>query len=318
MIKAEPLSILVVNWKSKEYVRRCLHTIHATCKDLNPQIVIVDGGSFDGCGKMLEAEFPRVEFVQSPDNRGFGRSNNLGFEKVTGDYVLLLNPDTELKPGALQKLLGEIVGKPDTGLVGPKLLNSDGTLQTSCVQSLPTPWNQAVDSEGLRRFLPNSRLWGVGQAFQAKEPTEVEAISGACMLLKAETFRRIGGFSAEFFMYGEDMDLCAKVHRLGLKVLHVPSSEVIHHGGGSSKTQVSQFSTVMMRVSGQTYMRLNYGRTKAFLYRFLQAISATVRLIILIPACLLSAGPRRCSSKTSLQKWWYVLRWSLGFSPIRF
>jgi len=318
MSKADSISILIVNWKSTEYVRRCLHTIQATCTDLNPQIVIVDGGSFDGCGKMLAAEFPQVEFIQSPDNRGFGRSNNLGFEKVNGDYLLLLNPDTELKAGSIQKLLVEIGRTQGTGLVGPRLLNSDGTLQTSCVQSLPSPWNQALDAEGLRRLWPNSRLWGVGAAFQSKEPTEVEAISGACMLLKSETFRRIGGFSSEFFMYGEDMDLCAKVHRLGLKVLHVPSSEVIHHGGGSSKTQANQFSTVMMRVAGQTYMSLNHGRAMAFLYRFLQAISATVRLIILIPSYVLSAGPRRYSAKTSLRKWWYVLRWSIGLSPIRF
>src|SRR5688572_28797322 len=101
------LSILIVNWNSKDYLRKCLQSIRTTCAELSPQIIVVDG-SFDGCGQMLAAEFPEVEFVQIAENLGFGRSNNLGFERVTGDNLLLLNPDTELKAGAVQALLCKI------------------------------------------------------------------------------------------------------------------------------------------------------------------------------------------------------------------
>ena len=104
------LSILIVNWNSKDYMRECLHSISGTCGHLSPQVVVVDGGSFDGCAEMLAAEFPEVEFVQSPENIGFGRSNNLGFERVTGEALLLLNPDTELQPGAVDALLTALRG----------------------------------------------------------------------------------------------------------------------------------------------------------------------------------------------------------------
>lgn len=311
------LSILIVNWRSEAFVRQCLHSLRAHCADLAPQIIVVDGGSFDGCGAMIAAEFPGVDFVQSPQNVGFGRANNLGFGRVTGEALLLLNPDTEVPAGALPTLLAELERRPDAGILGPKLLNTDGSLQTSCVRALPTPLNRALDSDLFRRLLPDSRLWGVGEAFRATGPVEVEAVSGACMLLRSEVFRRVGGFSPEFFMYGEDMDLCAKVRRLGLRNVYVPTASVTHHGSGSSNTQVSQFATVMMRIAGDTYMRLNHGPLAAWRYRALQVVSALVRLGLALPAAGLLRGPRRAAARNAAHKWWCVLRWAVGASPIQ-
>ena len=225
------LSIIIVNWNSAEFVRKCLASIYRNTTGLNFEIVVVDGASFDGCGEMLAKEFPQVHFVQSPKNVGFGGCNNLGFEKAAGEFVLLLNPDTELKGPAAAVLLHQLRATPGVGMVGARLLNSDGSLQTSCVQSLPTPLNQALDLEFLRKRFPNSRLWGISALWQSS-PAEVEAISGACMLLRCETFRRVGGFGSQYFMYGEDMDLCAKVRNAGLKIYYEPRAEVIHHGGG--------------------------------------------------------------------------------------
>ena len=312
MKNAVKLTILIVNWRSKDYLRRCLQTVHATCGELTPQIVVVDGGSFDGCGEMLASEFPAVEFVQSPDNIGFGRCNNLGCERARGDLLLLLNPDTELRPESVQRLVTELERRPDAGIVAPRLLNTDGSLQVHCVRALPTPLNRALDSDLLRRWLPNSRLWGVGEAFRASTPVVVEAVSGACMLLRSGVFRRVGGFSPEFFMYGEDMDLCAKVRRLGLRNIHVPLAEVLHHGGGSTQTQVSQFSTEKMREAWSIYMKLNHGRLTRFNYHLLQVISALIRMGLLTPACLFMGGARRRAARCSLQKWWSVLWWAVG------
>ena len=309
------LSILIVNWRSKDYLRRCLLTIAETCADLDLQIIVVDGGSFDGCGEMLAAEFPEVDFVQSPDNVGFGRSNNLGFERVTGAALLLLNPDTELKNGAVQKMLNELYASARAGIIGPRLLNTDGSLQVYCVRALPTPLNRALDSDFLRRLWPNSRLWGVAEAFRSSKPVSVEAVSGACMLLRSEIFRRVGGFSPQFFMYGEDMDLCAKVGRRGLQVVHVPDAVVVHHGGGSSGGQVNHFSTSKMREAWDTYMQLNHGPFTVIAYRFLQAISAVVRLCVLVPGSVLLAGPHRAAARVGLIKWWCVLKWALCSRP---
>ena len=132
------VSILIVNWNSKDLLRQCLISIRETCADLATQVVVVENGSFDGCAELIAAEFPEVDFIQSPDNIGFGCANNLGLASVTGDAVWVLNPDTEVMPGALQTLLDELETRPDAGIVSPKQLNTDLTLQTS-VHALPTP-----------------------------------------------------------------------------------------------------------------------------------------------------------------------------------
>ncbi len=301
------LSILIVNWKSKDYLRECLLSIRSTRGALELQIIVVDGGSFDGCAEMVAREFHEVDFVQSPTNVGFGRSNNLGFQEVRGEAVLLLNPDTKLIAGALNKLMDSLLDLPDAGLIGARLLNSDGSLQLSSIHPLPTPWNVAVDSDWLRQ-----RWWRLKGPDANSAPMEVEAVSGACMLLRSEVFRGLGGFDPRYFMYAEDMDLCLKVRRSGLKIYHVPQAQVLHHGGGSSKTQFNRFSAVMIREAIDIYFRINFGRFKAVKYRLLMACSAAARILFLIGIWLVGGKAYRTARWISILKWWAVLRWSLG------
>lgn len=305
------VSILIVNWNSKDLLRQCLLSIRGTCADLRPQVVVVDSGSFDGCAEMLASEFPEVDFVQSNDNIGFGRANNLGFTRVTGEAVLLLNPDTEIRPGALQMLLGELKMRPDAGIVSPRLLNTDLTLQWS-VHALPRPVRQALDSEILRRLLSPYGLWAPPSDFAPAETVEVEAVAGTCMLMWTKTFRDISGFSPQYFMYAEDMDLCFKALRAGFHIYHVPTAEVIHHGGASSSSQGSTFSAVMMREALHSYMVLNLGWHSARVYRLATGISALVRLLILTPSLISGDERRRLARKVALARWWSVLSWSCG------
>ncbi len=301
------LSILIVNWNSKDYLKKCLGAIRGTCGDLSPQIVVVDGGSYDGCAEMLAGEFPEVEFVQSPENIGFGRANNLGFGKVTGEALLLLNPDTELRSGAAEILLASLCQLPQAGLIGARLLNPDESLQLTSVHPLPTAWNVACDSNWLRR-----RWWRKEGPVPGDEAKEVEAVSGACMMLRTETFRQLGGFDPRYFMYAEDMDLCCKIRRAALKIYHHPQAQVLHHGGGSSSTQFSKFSTVMIREALHVYLLSNHGRGQAWIFRFLMAVSALLRMIALAVAWLTATGGTRAARRVSLMKWWTVLRWCLG------
>ena len=301
------LSILIVNWNSKDFLRKCLCSIRQTGAGLTPQVVVVDGGSYDGSAEMLALEFPEVEFVQSPENIGFGRANNLGCTRVTGDALLLLNPDTELQPRALAVLLENLVQLPAAGLIGARLLNSDGSLQLTSVHPLPTPWNVAVDSTWVRR-----RWWHRSGLTADAAPRQVEAVSGACMMLRAETFRHLGGFDPRYFMYAEDMDLCFKIRRAGLRIYHASQAHVVHHGGGSSATQFSKFSTVMIREALHVYMLSNHGRFYAWLYRGLIAISAVLRMLVLAVGGRFTSATTRVARHASRLKWWTVLRWSLG------
>jgi GT2 family glycosyltransferase len=310
------LSILIVNWNSKDYLRNCLNTVRSTCADLNPQIIVVDGGSFDGCEEMITAEFPEVEFIQIQENLGFGKSNNVGFERVTGKALLLLNPDTELTPGSISKLMEYLQKITNSGILGVRLHRSDGILQTNCVQRFPAPLIEFLSTDVFLKIFANANIWGTNQAFHSKDPIEVECVTGACMMMYSETFRKIGGFSPQFFMYGEDLDLCFKVKQLGLKIYHVPSVAIVHHGGGSSNESFSKFSTVLMRESVYLFIKNNRGMFSAIIYRILMAISSLIRILILISYYFFSIVFKpslKNKSVNLIRKWYSVLKWSTGF-----
>lgn len=309
------ISLILVNWNSKDYLRGCLQSICRHAPAIALEIIVVDGGSFDGCDQMLAREFPAVIFVQSPDNVGFARANNLGATRATGRYLLLLNPDTEFIDDSLERLSQQCRGLTDAGAIGCRLLNRDRTLQTSCVQSFPTAINQALDSELLRKLFPRSTLWGMRPFYsEGKQPVRAEAISGACILVRREFFQEVGGFTESYFMYGEDLDLCFKLTEAGHQSYYVPDAQVVHYGGGSSTQASSNFSTVMMRVSVHHFIRLHRGPVSALVYRLSISVSALVRLVLICPMLLF--GSRIVShGASSLRKWWAIVRWSLGFMP---
>jgi GT2 family glycosyltransferase len=314
---ADPaLSIVIVNWKSKDYLRACLGSVAASASDLTLQIIVVDGASFDGCGEMLAAEFPHVEFIQSHENIGFGGCNNLGAARATAPHLLLLNPDTLVPPGALQSTLAHLRSHPEVGLAAPRLLNTDGSIQTSCVRAFPTPVNQALDSDFLRERFPSSQLWGTGRAFASTTPTPVDAVSGACMMLPTHVFRQVGGFSPEFFMYGEDMDLCKKIRLAGYSIIHLPHATVTHHGGASSRQQVTHFSTLLIRDTNVIYLQRHHGHPTATAYRSLQIFSALARLTLAAPVATLGWGRLRSDARITTRRWWAVLQWCFGVDRI--
>ncbi|MBK1876626.1 glycosyltransferase family 2 protein [Pelagicoccus mobilis] len=308
-------SIVIVNWNSKDYIAACLRSLekHETIEDL--QIIVVDGASYDGIEQLLGSEFPYVQFIQSPENIGFGRCNNLGVEQATSDYLLLLNPDTEFIAPTIDKMITWHRKLPQAGILCPRLLLTDGNLQYSSVQAAPTPLNQALGSEFLQKHFPKSKLWGTYPAYFRDPPTSVEAVSGAFMFMHTETFKSVGGFNPAYFMYAEDMDLCLQIRRAGLLNYHIPDTEVTHHGGGSSNKQISEFSTTAMRQALKQYMLSNNGPLKAKLYQLGQAISALTRCLLVLLMCIFTQKNTRCTP--SFQKWKAVLTWSISDKTIK-
>ncbi len=310
------ISVIIVNWNSKDYVRQCLASLQAHCTSVAHEVVVVDGGSFDGCGEMLAKEFPAVIFVQLDKNVGFARANNEGVRRSRGRYLLFLNPDTELRENSLQVLKDRIETLPGAGAVGCKLLNSDGSLQTSCVQSFPTVLNQVLDSEFLRGHFPDWHIWGIS-ALQSndREASEVEAISGACILATRQVFEAVGGFSEIYFMYGEDMDLCLKVWRAGRRVYYTPETSIVHFGGGSSAQAKSNFSNVMMKESVYRFLLLNRGLPAALGYRVAMAGSSMLRLLMILLLLPFTRARIVRHGSGSLRKWLSILRWGVGMEP---
>lgn len=308
------LSIVIVNWNSKDYLAACLAAIAANTRGIAYEIIVVDSGSFDGCSEMLAHAFPGIRFIQSPDNLGFARANNLGAAHARGDTLLLLNPDTEVHAGAIERLYRQLHLLPDAGILGCRLLNSDGTLQTSCVQPLPTIANQVFNADILLRLFPRIGLWTSARRFEGRRtPVQVEAISGACMMMRREVFEQVQGFSPEYFMYGEDLDLCHKTRAAGFANYYLNDAEVLHHGGGSTRLRRNRFSEVMLPESVSRLLRKTRGGIYSRCYRLALSAAACIRLLLLglsLPVALL--GRRTTTWANAFGKWLAVLRWGMG------
>jgi GT2 family glycosyltransferase len=301
------LSIIIVNWNSVEFLKKCISSIRAETKAIKFEIVVIDSASFDGCEEMLHENFPEVIFIQSQENVGFARANNRAFEYSCGRSVLFLNPDTEIEGSAINTLYSYLQKLPKAGALGCKLLNSDRSVQTSCIQSFPTILNQVLDSEFLRLRSPKSSLWGVAPLYENKrEPSVVDAISGACIMMDRNLFEKAGKFSEDYFMYTEDVDLCYKIRESGYLNYYLPEATVIHHGGGSSQEAKSNFAVVMMRESMYNFLKKTKGHCYAWCYRVSMLFIALLRLALLTINRLIK--PR---NESSFQKWRAIMQWSL-------
>ncbi len=307
------LSIIVVNWRSAADLAVCLDSVARETAEGLFEVIVVDNASFDGCAEMLALRHPEVHFIQAHENLGFARANNLAAEKARGEVLLFLNPDTIIHDRALEKMFEVAVARPDAGAVGARLLNRDGSIQESCVQSFPTVLNRLLDSELLRRVATRSRLWGSrALAESGVVPVPVETVSGACLAVRSDAFKEVMGFSTEYFMYGEDRDLCFRLAQKGRLNLHCPSALVTHFGGGSSSTRATGFAAMMSRESTMRFLARHRGRWSAMVYRILMAVSAILRLGLLAAA---GAGTRAVGRPRnygpSVAKWLAICQWCL-------
>jgi GT2 family glycosyltransferase len=233
------VSVIVVNWKVRDLLRQCLASLR-TAAGLPPerlQIIVVDNDSRDGSVDMLAVEFPEVTLIANADNPGFGRANNQALPLCTGKYLLLLNPDTVVLDGAVQRLMERMDAAPDIAAMGCRLLNADGSLQRWTGGAFPRLSNVATHYLFLDQLLPRPlrpKPLYLDRDVDADE--EVDWVSGACMMLRAS---KLGGrlFDPAFFMYGEDMELCHRLKLAGHRVVYSPVASIIHYQGASMKQQ---------------------------------------------------------------------------------
>jgi hypothetical protein len=305
------LSIIIVNWNSLAYLRVCLTSLYRAMSDLQYEIVVIDNASEENCRAILQ-EYPLVRLIQARNNIGFARANNLGYAQSSGDIVLFLNPDTEVKGDDLTRLIRYLKANPNLGAAGPCLLNTDGSVQTSCVQALPTVWNQFLDCDFLRRRFPAAGMWGLAPLLEKDKP-EAEVISGACMAVKREVFETVGGFSEEYFMYADDLDLSYRIHEAGYKIHCFADCRVVHHGGKSSSQRDAGFADILKRTSIALFLRKTRGASYSRAYRALTAIAALLRIGLV--ACVVPFAGRSSAPKSdprlTLRKWFRILKWAV-------
>lgn len=208
------------------------------------EVIVVDNASSDGSLELLESVFggnPKMRIVRSHTNEGFAKACNRGVAIASGEFVFFLNPDCELEKGAVACLLEAIQADADVGMVGGLLLHPDGSEQAGGRRAIPTPWRSFVRAFGLARF---SKRWPklffdfhLHKEPLPNSPIEVEAISGACMLVKREAMQEIGLLDEKYFMHCEDMDWCMRFRRGEWKILFVPGARMLHHKGICSRAR---------------------------------------------------------------------------------
>lgn len=310
------LSIIIVNWNSHKYLEKCMETIVSNAKPLKYEVIVVDNASYDGSKEVVEKYKDVAVHIQSDQNLGFAKANNLGFRHAKGQYLLFLNPDTEILDDTLVLMHRFLSSNPKAGCLGCKVLNTDGSIQTSCVQAFPSISNQILDSEFLRNRFPKWKLWGMAPLFERSgNPVPVDTVAGSCVMIDHRIFEVIGGFSEKYFMFAEDRDLCFKASRQGYGSYYLGSCSIIHHGGGSTKKQKVNFkSTVLQKESTYRYFTVNKNYIYAYIFRFGMFISSAVRILIMlfISSGYIFIAEKRGLLVNKINKWKSVWFWALG------
>ncbi len=263
------LSIIVVNWNVKELLRRCLHSLLAelSAADFSAEIIVVDSASADGSPQMVQADFSQVQLIASQQNLGYAGGNNVGAAAAKGQYLFLLNPDTELKPGALARMLAYMETHPQVGALGPQLLWPDGSVQSSR-RRFPTVGSLFWESTLLAQWFPRNRHVQRYHLLDKPDdqPQAVDWVVGAAILIRRDAWRQVGPIDEEFFMYFEETDWCRRSVGAGWQTHYLPAAQIIHYEGKSSE-QVVAVRTLRFQRSKLRYTRKYFGDGWAMVLR---------------------------------------------------
>lgn len=311
------LSIIMVNWNTSEMAVHCIASIRQSVRRHAYEIIVIDNASTDDSVRRLQ-ELAGIHLICSTRNLGFARANNLGFQASTGQVLLFLNPDTEVRHDAIDHSIEALNHTPTAGIMGCRLLNRDNTVQTSCIQAFPTVLNQLTDVERLRLRFPWVRTFGIWPLFEKGRcgVSAVEAVSGAFLMIRREVFEQVGMFSTEYFMYAEDLDLCYKAAHAGWQVCFDKEAEVVHYGGQSSEKRGTGFGDVLARQAIYQFLSKTRGPHYAVMYRVAISCVALLRMMIAAGCALVVLKQRpRARCLHVLHKWAMISRWAVGMEP---
>lgn len=311
---AMDLTVIIVNWNTQALLRNCLESIRQHGGALAIETIVVDNNSADGSRAMVAEHFPDVILVNSGGNLGFARANNLAVPRASAPYILFLNPDTEIRPGALASMVEFMRKDPGVGALGCKIRDVSGQLQELGLQWFPSPLTEllkycAVSTSTYRR-LP--------RFFPYHDPESsgfVRKLFGACLLVPRKVLDQVGSFDDRFFMYCEDVDLCHRIGSAGWRLYYLSEVEILHLGAGASDAAPGAFAVLMNCESFSKLMRKYYGALGAVAYRLIVFAGAQLRLALLLlvrfAAFLRRSAPAK-SWSGSVKKHLTTLRWTLG------
>ncbi|MGA2317662.1 MAG: glycosyltransferase family 2 protein [Thermodesulfobacteriota bacterium] len=303
------LSIIIVNWNTKEYLLPCLKSIFKGGQGTGWEVIVVDNGTRDGSREEVKKVFPSARLIENEKNFGFAKAANQGLQKASGRYALLLNPDTQVENGAIERLVSFMDAYSDVGVAGAQLLNADGTKQNS-IANFPSLGTELLNKSLLRWLFP-TKFPGKGRNYS--EPIEVDSVIGACMMVRRDTLDQVGLLDEDYFLFLEETDWCYRMKKAGWKIYHVPQAEIYHFQGKSAET-VKKRARVEFYRSRYHFFKKNRGN--------LQWFFLFIGLIIRLGFQLLAMGVVSLMTLFTIKSWRkklsiyaYLFWWHLRFCP---
>jgi len=255
------LSVIIVAYKSRDEISACLASLPRTLEGRDVEVTVVDNSPGDGTGEIVRTQFPHVAYLEPATNLGFGRANNLGYAHARGDFILFLNPDTVSNDAALAQCLARLREDARIGLISPRLVQADGTMDLACRRGIPTLWDGFCRASGLAAAWPRQALFaGYNLTHLPVDGTyEVGAINGAFMLAPRAALQAVAPdgrvFDDAFFMYGDDLDLCIRMARAGWKIVYDGRVSLVHLKGVSVAKDFDAMSGAIFDANRAVYLK---------------------------------------------------------------
>jgi hypothetical protein len=306
------LSVIIVTWNSQRFIENCLDSVLREVNRMNYEIFIVDNASEDLTVELIQSRFPEITLIKNEKNVGFAAANNQAIHQSTGELVLLINPDAVILPGALMKMMAFIEQNPSVGIVGPKILNDDGSIQYTCARKLPSLLTETWALSGLDKRFRHSRVFGryLMSYWDHQDSRYVELISGACMMVRREIFQRCGPLDDRFFFMYEDVEFCHRVLQQGYKIYYLADA-VVRHAEGRSRTiniETHYRTALYTYHSMMQYYALTRGWFYTLLLRMILGVGRALLLVRQFMRWILASPTQRPQAQKKLEMYYKILK----------
>ena len=306
------LTVLIVSYNTRDLTLKALETLYATTRETRFHTVVFDNASQDGSAKAVAEAFPQVEVIASQDNLGFAKANNIVAAEAKTEWLLLLNPDTECYPGAVDNLMAFSKAHPEAGITGGRTVFPDGSLNIASCWMQITPWSAFCSATGLSSVFPKSNLFNpeaMGD-WQRDSVREVDIVVGCFMMLRRELWMKLDGFDLRYFMYGEEADLCLRAKAMGYRPMITPDAQIMHLVGASSKAQARKYS--MIAKARVTLIQDHWPKALVPFGKMMMSLWAGSRALVLGTVTRLTGKKREAAAKWS-EIWTDRRDWLKGY-----
>lgn len=289
-IESPDVSVVIVNWRVRDHLLACLDSLYRCTRDCTFDVTVVDNASGDGSLEAVRLRFPQARLIENAENSGFARASNQGMRAGSGPLILLLNPDCLLQYDVLSLLAGYLRSHTRAALVGPRLLFSDGRDDVRSPRRLPSPAADVLYRLGVR---PRVQPINAADRPPSERTTSgrVPAVSGACMMARRAALEQVGLLDEDFFLFGEDVDLCRRLQQAGWQI-HFDGTTPIFHTGGASTSQAGDVAALHALASRELYLRKHHGPGAALVFRAYRGGMAALKIGVLAVLAPFSAGQR--------------------------